>query len=115
MTLLVTLEEAKEHLEMDHDASDDKIERMIHQASQIVLDHIKDRALEIVDTSGELIVDSSGNSAVPYNVQAAVLLMIGVLFGNRGEDGGQAAGFSEGYLPPGVRALLFGKRTPTIA
>ena len=114
MTLLVTVDQAKAHLEMDHDLSDELIEMQIHIASEAVLGYLKDAALTFTDTSGELILDSSGNPDIPWRVKGATLMLLGALFGNRGEDGGLAAGFTMGFLPPAVTSLLYPLRIPTV-
>jgi hypothetical protein len=107
VTLLVTLDQVKAHLRVDNDDEDDDLTLKIHAASAAVLSYLKDTAYLYVDTSGETIAD------IPYQVQAATLLLMGAFYGNRGEDGGQSSGFGN-YLPPAVVALLYPLRVPTV-
>jgi len=108
MTMLVTLDQVKVHLRVDNDEEDDDLTLKIHAASASVLLYLKDAADAFVDTSGAVTTD------VPWNVQAATLLMTGALYGNRGEDGGSSSGFSN-YLPPAVVSLLYPMRVPSVA
>ena len=107
MTMLVTLDQAKLHLRVDHDSDDDDITLKVHAASASVLSYLKDNALNYVDSSGVALGE------IPYELQAATLLLLGALYGNRGEDGGTSSGFSN-YLPPAVVSLLYPLRVPTV-
>lgn len=115
MVMLVTLDEAKAHLRVTHDLEDEDIQLRIEAASESVISYLKDASLDFVDTGGDLITDSSGNSLVPARVKMATLLLLGAFYGHRGEDGGQAAQYRMGFLPPAVTALLFPLRVPTLA
>ena len=108
MTLLITLEQAKAHLRIDTDEEDDDLTLKIHASSAAVMSYLKDGALDFTDSSGVITAD------VPWQVQAAVLVLLGALYGDRGEEGGKPAGFSN-YLPPAVVALLYPLRIPTVA
>lgn len=63
----VTLEEAKEHLHVDHDAEDSTITRAIAAAEAHIADYLGDDLPE----------------PMPATVRAAVLLLVGDLFENR--------------------------------
>ena len=67
---LVTLDQAKLHLRVDHDEDDDSIDAFIYAASQAVLNYLGDAQYDFVDTSGELIEDSSG-TMIPHVVTQA--------------------------------------------
>jgi len=110
MTMLVTLQQGKDHLEMDHDLSDALITAKIEQASAAVLRYLKSNAMLYVDTSGEPIGE------VPADIQAATLLMLGELFKNRepSNDASVPAQWGYGYLPGQVVSLLYSYRTPTV-
>ena len=107
MTMLVTLDQAKLHLKMDHDLDDDDITLKIHAASGMILNYLKDNALNYVDTSGVAIAD------IPYEIKAATLVLVGMLYGNAGEDGGTGAGWSNDQ-PPYIRGMIYRYRTPTV-
>ena len=114
--LIVTVEEAKVHLHIDGTDSDADIEEKIHQASAAVVAYLKGTP-DWLDSSGEVIEDSSGvvPGTVPWQVRAATFQLLTALFENRGDDGGEASKFSQGYLPPAVTALLYPLRDPAIA
>jgi hypothetical protein len=118
MTLLVTLDQAKAHLHIvEDDSQDDDITLRIHAASAVVLDYLGDAAYTFTDTSGEPLEDSSGPLPVPYQVQMATLLMVGEFYRNRepATTDPVDAKYGYGYLPRSVIALLYPLRTPTIA
>jgi hypothetical protein len=106
MTMLVTLQEAKDQLEMDHALSDEQITLKIKGASAAILGYLKDNALNYVDTSGEV------TAIIPDDIKLATLVLVGNLYPNRGEDGGTGSGWSN-YLPPQVVGLIYRYRTPT--
>jgi hypothetical protein len=101
---LVTLEVAKEHLKPPGDIDDDRIERQIEEASQIVLDHIKLPSDAYQSSSGAPTED------VPPQVRAAVLLVLGALYDNA--DGQNP---DKDPISPAVISLLRSRRTPTLA
>lgn len=111
--MLVTLQQASDHLRRDTDADDTDLTDKIMAASQMVMNYIED-AGEWGDSAGEPFVDSSGLALnVPPAIQAATLMTIGWLYRER--DGSleyvtPIAGF---YLPIGVTAILYPYRTPT--
>lgn len=109
--MLVTLQQASDHLRRDTDADDADLTLKIHAASAAVLNYLSVGADRFLDSSGEMITDSAGDPVdIPYEVQAAVLLMVGTLYKDR--DASDA--FERGYLPAPVTALLYPLRTPTV-
>lgn len=103
MAALVTLEQARMHLRISDTVEDDPdIQMKLEQASDIVLDYIKQRDAPWTPTT------------VPRPVQAAVLIMLSRLFDDRaaGVENNQVA---LGYLPPSVTALLHRYRDPALA
>lgn len=122
--MYVTLERGKQHLNMDHDLDDVLITAYIGAASGAVKNYLKSSSPyeverdsnddPIPDSSGDpiYIVDSSDDKVVKYEVQAAVLLMLGFLYKDRDENPDQA--FAQGYLPKPVTALLYPLRTPAL-
>lgn len=123
--MYVTLDRAKEHLNMDHSSDDNLITVYIQAASGAVKNYLKSASpyeVErdsnddiIVDSSGDPIYveDSSGDKLVSYPVQAATLLMVGFLYKDRDENPDDA--FARGYLPMPVTALLYPLRDPALA
>lgn len=123
--MYVTLERGKQHLNMDHDQDDVLITAYIGAASGAVKNYLKSASPyeverdsnddPILDSSGDpvYVVDSSGDKIVRYEVQAAVLLMLGFLYKDRDENPDSA--FDRGYLPRPVTALLFPLRDPALA
>ena len=123
--MYVTLERGKQHLNMDHDQDDVLITAYIGAASGAVKNYLKSASAyeverdsnddPILDSSGDptYVVDSSGDKVVKYEVQAAVLLMLGFLYKDRDENPDSA--FDRGYLPKPVTALLYALRDPALA
>ena len=121
----VTLERAKQHLNMDHDLDDPLIEAYIGAASEAVKNYLKSASPyeverdsnddPVLDSSGDPIyaVDSSGDKVVRYAVQAATLLQIGFLYKDRDENANGA--YEIGFLPRPVTALLYPLRSPALA
>lgn len=122
--MYVTLERAKQHLNMDHDQDDGLITVYVQAASGAVKNYLKsaspyevERDINdnpILDSSGDLtyVVDSSGERIVSYPVVAATLLMVGFLYKDRDENPDSA--FEQGYLPKPVTALLYPLRSPAL-
>lgn len=122
--MYVTLERGKQHLNMDHDLDDALITAYIGAASGAVKNYLKSASPyeverdsnddPILDSSGDptYVVDSSEDKVVKYEVQAAVLLMLGFLYKDRDENPDQA--FAQGFLPKPVTALLYPLRDPAL-
>lgn len=127
MIELVTLEEAKQHIYATvHDADDSLIELYLRAASSSVLNYLKTkRGLYepeydengdlVVDSHGDLVpvVDSSGQKLIRFDVKAATLIMLGILYRDR--DGVDMQKWQMGYLPAPVTALLYPLRDPALA
>jgi len=115
MSLLVSLQQARDHLRSDDTADDSDLELKVLAASQVVLDYIQGDAVDgLTDTDGELLTDTDGLvENVPYRMQAATLLLIGYLYRNR--DGDPDKDFGENMLPLPVKALLSPYRDPSCA
>lgn len=122
--MYVTLQQAKQHLNMDHDLDDPLIEVYIGAASEAVKNYLKSASPyeverdsnddPILDSSGDPIyaVDSSGDKIVRYAVHAATLLQLGFLYKDRDENADGA--YDMGYLPKPVTALLYSLRDPAL-
>ncbi len=107
---LVTFTEAKEHLNVDHDMDDVKINQQRRQASAVVLDYLKtdiyETAFDWVDEFGEPIANN-----IPMEVAAAVLLVLGAAYSNRDGD----AFRSPQLLSQACMDLLWRHRDPAMA
>ncbi|MCY1368328.1 hypothetical protein D9M68_477750 [compost metagenome] len=98
--MLITTEEAKQHLQIDYDDADDEITRLATESSAVVLDYLKRPMTEWQDANGNPV-------EVPGAVVVAVKLVLGELFKNR-EAGADP-------LSPGVIRLLERLRGPAFA
>lgn len=128
--MLVTLDEASDHLRRDTDYDDADLALKVQSASSAVLNYLKSRnaAYEIerdddgdpvLDSNGNpvFVADSNGDPVIRFEVKAATLIMIGELYKNReGEQGGEIpTQWGYGYLPRPVVALLYPIRDPALA
>lgn len=126
MIVLVTPEEAIAHLKItDADVDMLDLQLKINAASKVVLKYLAGanfyelevdiNNVPIVDTNGDSIYaeTTNGDRIVMYEVQAAVLLMLGYL--NRERDADEDKAFEMGFVPRPVTALLYPLRTPVIA
>jgi hypothetical protein len=112
--MLVSLANAKDHLRMDTTAEDGLIELYIHAASGAILNYLKSGADAFLDSSGIVSLDSNLEPiGVPYEVQAATLILVGHFFKDRDENANGA--FQQGYLPMPVTALLYPLRDPALS
>lgn len=123
--MYVTLARAKAHLNMDHDDDDTLITAYITGASGAVKNYIKSASVYEVlrDSNDDPILDSnddptyetdsSGDKIVRFEVQAAVLILLGHFYKDRDENADGA--FEAGYLPKPVTALLYPLRDPALA
>lgn len=121
MTRLVTLEQAKEHLRVDHTLDDADIDLKMQAASAVVLQYIGDAQYLFLDTGGDLLALDTSTSAledvtglrVQRTAQQATLLLLGDMYRHRGAHEITSAPGTD--LPIAVAALLRPYRTPTLA
>lgn len=104
-TQLVTLQQAKDHLQMDHDAADADITLKIELASDIVLGYLKLASIPLDWIGG---TGASPVVEVPPRVKAATLLVVGELFKNREASVNDS-------LSAAVMSLLHRDRDPAFA
>lgn len=122
MTMLVTLDEAKDHCEVDTDAHDSKLTIYIEAASAAVLAHVEDSQYLFLDSGGdELDLDDTSTDQAAHRARhlcrQATLMLVEEFFRNRSPAATDPvpAEFGYGYLPRAVVALLLPLRTPSIA
>lgn len=134
MVMLVTLQQASDHLRRDTDDDDADLTLKIHAASAAIQNYLKDPMLayeyakdqygnNLLDSADEpyLATDSAGEYIVRQEVQIAVLLVIGVLYTDRyskeyidPRSGGGLERLGNMSLPKAVHWLLDPIRTPTL-
>ena len=125
---LITLEEAKAHLLVDHDDDDIDIERKLQEASSAILSYLdgspigqpkRDEQGAILRTpEGEVdYLRDDDDLVVRYEIKAAVKLLLGELYKHREaeQDGEIPSQHGYGYLPRPVVALLYPLRKPAFA
>lgn len=130
MTLLVTLQQASDHLRRDTTDDDTDLTLKVKAASNAVLTYLRNTSyayIPSVDSSGAIVRDSSGypvpaqDSSGAYlvqtDVQHATLLLIGEFYKNREaeQEGAIDSQWGYGYLPRSVVALLYPYRDPALA
>ena len=105
-TELVTLEEAKAHLRVDHDFDDADITLKLRAAEQMAV-HFLDRAVFPSQTAMDAAVAADPDLPAPmvctFMVRAGILILLGDLFANREEV---ITGTIATQLPTGARACL---------
>ena len=109
--MLISLEAAKADLQMDHDEDDEDIESKIEQASAAVLNYLGVAHDNYADSTGVIPADGNGEPDVPFEVRAATILLLRVLY--KGEAAA-TTDWEHGYLPRPVMSLLYPLRTPPI-
>lgn len=134
MVMLVTLEQASDHLRRDTGDDDNDLILKIHAASAAIQNYLKDPLLvyeyamdeygvNLIDSAGEpyLATDSSGDYIVRQEVQIAVLMMVGVFYADRDakeyiepRSGGGLERLGNMSLPKAVHWLLDPIRKPTL-
>lgn len=114
MAMLVSLENARNHLRIDTTDGDADLLLKVKAASRAVLNYISNGADTFTDSTGEPYEDSNGVALdVPEDVQSATLFLIGYLDRQRDSDADKE--FERGYLPAPVCALLTFYRDPSLA
>jgi hypothetical protein len=123
--MLVTLQEARDHLRSDTTADDSDLTLKINAASGAVLNYLKgaspwqyeyDSNLGVqLDSAQQPIpfLDSNGQKILRWEVRAAVLLMVGYLYKDRDEN--PDGEYEQGYLPKPITAILYPLRDPAVA
>jgi hypothetical protein len=106
---LITLEYAKAHVRLDHDADDVDLAAKIAGASVMIIHYLKTGANSFIDENGDLIPGET----VPADVQSACAVLVGMLFKDR--DGELMADWQHGYLPFEVTAQVYMRRDPALA
>lgn len=96
MVMLVTLQQASDHLRRDTTDDDNDLRLKIGAVSRAILNYLKDDMLAyqfemdehgepVLDSAGDIIylLDSAGDFIPREEVQAAVLIMLGVVYVDR--------------------------------
>lgn len=103
--MIVTLQQARDHLQAAHLSDDADLTLKIEAASQAVVTYLK------------LASETEIPATASFAVQQATLLLVGEFYANReGEQGGAVPSeYGYGYLPRPVVALLYPHRDPSFA
>lgn len=114
--MLVSLQEASDHLRRDTTDDDNDLMLKIMAVSQFVVNYL-DGDIFPVYSDGELVEDSDGIVAdVPFDIKAATLLIIGELYSNRDapsfREGDTAPRLGDIIMPRSAHLLLDHYRTP---
>ncbi|EAR7556235.1 phage gp6-like head-tail connector protein [Salmonella enterica] len=104
---LVTLEEIKDHLHIDHDADDGPLKEKIQEASSVLLAFIQGSRDKVVDETGKLIEGEALS-----RMKGSTMRLVGMLY--RNPDGAEKEDLLHGELPFSVTCLIYDLRCPTI-
>ncbi|EEH7616073.1 phage gp6-like head-tail connector protein, partial [Salmonella enterica subsp. enterica] len=92
MIELVTLEEIKDHLHIDHDADDGPLKEKIQEASSVLLAFIQGSRDKVVDETGKLIEGEALS-----RMKGSTMRLVGMLY--RNPDGAEKEDLLHGELP----------------
>ncbi|EIC82155.1 head-tail connector protein [Serratia sp. M24T3] len=106
--MLVTLQEAKDHLRIDDDDGDNDLTLKIQGASAILLSYIQGSRDQLIDSTGQII---EGTEAL-LCMKIAVLVLLGYLDRNRNAE--EEEKVSQGILPFVVTMHIYHLRQPSI-
>ncbi len=112
--ILVTLQQAKQHLRITSSDEDEDLERKLDHATAIVLDYIARSS----DVDWTATIAAWDEITAPMVVQAAILRVCANLYQFRGDDSDKDRDWSserDGYLAPDVTSLLRRYRDPVLA
>jgi hypothetical protein len=113
MVTLCTLPQAKAQIGIDHDLDDVMIEEMIEDASDAIINYLKQDADRYLTSSGGLATDSSLVDPPNYGpVRRAVIILTEIYYNDR--NGGPATVWPQGYLPTRVTSHLWQLRKPAL-
>jgi len=103
--VIVTLQQARDHLQSTHSADNADLTLKISAASEAVLTYLK------LDAEADIPAKAA------FAAQQATLILVGEFYSSReGEqEGAIDSSFGYGYLPRPVVALLYPHRDPAIA
>lgn len=104
--MIVSLEQVKDHLRIDHDAEDADLTLKIQAASLMILEYVR-RSESDYEQDSDDVLD------VPYSMKMACLIMVGILYRDR--DGTESDKWQQGYLPFSVTALIYNLRDPAVS
>ena len=107
MTALLTLEEIKAHLRVDHDADDDMLMDKVRQATAVLLAYIQGSRDKVIREDGELI---PGEALT--RMKGAAMRLTGMLY--RNPDLAEREDLVQGELPFSVSVLIYDLRCPTV-
>lgn len=101
---LVSLDEVKLMLRIDHEDDDATLEMYIAAATVAIVAYLKDPTLLSVDSPPQ---------ELDERVKAGIIMLVGYWY--RSPDNNQDGAFERGYLPMPITAMLYPMRDPTLA
>lgn len=117
MVMLVTLQQASDHLRRDSADDDALLTIMIKAASSAVINYLK--VVDFLDSAGDVYTDSAGDPDVPAPIMQATLIIVGMLYADRDAPdfraGNAGTRLGDNPLPRTVLFLLDPYRKPTVA
>lgn len=112
--MLVTVEQVKTRLRIDHDSEDTDLALMIRSASRAVMNYLKMDAEDFYDSAGEFPTDSAGEPTdVDEEIQQAALMLVGLFYRDRSGD--NRNDWDGTTLPAPVVSVLYPLRQLTLA
>jgi hypothetical protein len=111
---LITEQQALDHLRIDADA-EPNLALYVEAASEAVLSIMGAQADFLLDSSGDVVADTSGPLDVPAKVKQATLITLTSIYEDRkGDSGDKNAQWGAGKLPGAAMSLLRDYYTPAI-
>lgn len=107
MTALLTLDEIKAHLRVDHDFDDEMLMEKVRQASAVLLSFIQGSRDKVVSDDGDLI---PGEALT--RMKGAAMRLTGMLY--RNPDLAEKEDLLQGELPFSVSVLIYDLRCPVV-
>jgi len=106
---LVTLDQVKAGLRIDHDDDDEQLNLLISASSERIIRYLKGRAKEVLGLNDE----GTEASNVPASVTAATMMLVGYLYRSTDED--PEKDWELGKLPKSVSSMIYQYRDPALA
>lgn len=112
MSLLASVDQAKDALRIDGTADDANVLLHLRAASLSVLRYLGDLEL-YQDSFGDIPEDSNGDPDVPEDVRLATIILAGIML--RDPSGMESKDWDHGSLPRIVTSILYPLRDPVLA
>lgn len=107
---VITLDEARAHLNITTNARDADLNDKLAAATAVVISYLQRH-----DAAWNAEMEAWTSDTIPRDVRHAILIMLGELDKRRGDEPNLEAPPDSISLPPTVRALLLRYKTPLLA